>query len=379
MLLHMAGTVPPTRGVSVVARAPERSRRPRAPGRGRHRAPVARRTAPARTSARRPRASATTAVRCAGSAETAAQVLARRGVLDQRMTARRQRFGSRSTVGPERGRLRRAVRSTPTPDADGQREQREHRQRDGPRADQPSHTHADRRGRRHAPAASPAPGIALDRNRPIAAKTSPPMNRLARVRCGLRHAERRVVRHPPDARVEDLDPRVRVGLPHLEVAGQRVALAGAVARHEPRRDPERPQHDGASTLAICSQNPVRVSNRKWSTASTPSGSRGTSRSYSVFARIHDCDRRRLVVLGRRAGRDPRRQRAARAEGRSAGAAGTRVDPGRRRPVRRAQDPPASVTGTSETTEYTMPLVQQDRRADRAVPIHPQPARGEVDR
>ena len=55
------------------------------------------------------------------------------------------------------------------------------------------------------------------------------------------HPEGRVVRQPAEARVEHLDPGVRVGVPHVVVAGERVALPRPVPRDDPRRDPLGPQ------------------------------------------------------------------------------------------------------------------------------------------
>ena len=69
-------------------------------------------------------------------------------------------------------------------------------------------------------------GTAVERNRPIADSTGPAMNRLATDGAASGTPKVGVVGHPPDPWVEDLEPGMRVGLLHLEVAGQRVRLPG---------------------------------------------------------------------------------------------------------------------------------------------------------
>ena len=96
------------------------------------------------------------------------------------------------------------------------------------------------------PTGTAAPTCAGDpRHEPGADRRAPPARHGG-------HAEGRVVGHPADARVEHLDPRVRVGVPHVVVAGERVALPRPVPRDDPRRDalgPQQHRHRRRDVLA----------------------------------------------------------------------------------------------------------------------------------
>ena len=171
----------------------------------------------------------------------APEVLARRRVLHERMSARREHV-RQVEVRAEGRRLRRSSRAPASARRHEQRDEGQHHQDHRPGVDHPVPHDPDPDARvshevlhrlRHRARQEPPDG------REDLAPDEP----AARMRGRLRHTERRVVRDPPDARVEHLHPGVRVRLLHLEVPGQRVPFARSVARHQARRDPERPQHD----------------------------------------------------------------------------------------------------------------------------------------